>query len=65
MNSFSYAVGGSYANNVNLTGADTSTIDVAANGALSAYSVGTLTFGAGSPDDVERHRGHRSKRTVV
>ena len=47
ISNFSYAVGGAYANNVNLTGGDTSTIDVAANGALSAYSVGSLTVGSG------------------
>ncbi len=48
ISNFSYALGGAYANNISLTGGDNSTIDVAANGALSAYSVGTLTVGSGS-----------------
>ena len=47
ISNFAYAVGGSYANNVSLTGGTSSTIDVAANAAISAESIGTLTFGSG------------------
>ena len=44
---FSYATTGAYANNVLLSPATTSTIDLAASSLDSAYSMGSLTVGAG------------------